>query len=167
MTKSLTTLALIAGVAAFSLPAVAANAEDLIVQYDQARLLTLEKPAANIIIGNPSIADVTMKSTKLLVITGKSFGVTNLMILDEADKVIYSSRLMVRADESKVVTLTKADANYTYACTPTCQPVIKIGDDKEYLQGMTKSVQSKMKLSAGSNETQQGGNNDPQGQTGN
>ena len=121
MTKSLTALALIAGAAAFFLTPAAAKAEDLVVQYDQARLLPLEKPAANIIIGNPSIADVTMKSTKLLVITGKSFGVTNLMILDEQDKVIYSSRLMVRADESKVVTLTKAEASYTFACTPTCQ----------------------------------------------
>ena len=167
MTKSLFTLAIAASAAAFSLAPAPAKAEDLVVQYDQARLLTLDKPAANIIIGNPSIADVTLKSTKLLVITGKSFGVTNLMILDEQDKVIYNTRLMVRADEAKVVTVTRGDSNFTYACVPMCEPTIKIGDDKEYLQGMTKSVQSKMKLSAGSNETQQGGNNDPLGQTGN
>ena len=167
MTKSLTTLVLLAGTAAFTTFAGPAKAADLIVQYDQARLLTLEQPAANIIVGNPSIADVTLKSTKLLVITGKSFGVTNLMILDEKDKVIYNSRLMVKADDSKIVTLTRADAKFTYACVPTCEPVIKVGDDKDFVQGILKSVQTKMKLSAGSTDPQQGGNNEPQPQPAN
>jgi hypothetical protein len=158
MTLSLTKLAIIAGISAVPLLATVAKADDLIVQYDQARLLQLDQPAANIIIGNPSIADVTLKSTKLLVITGKTFGVTNLMILNDEEKVIYSSRLMVRADESKVVTLSRADSQFTFACTPICQPVMKVGDDEKHLQGLATASQQKMKLSEGQPDSQQSGN---------
>jgi hypothetical protein len=158
MTLSLTKLALFAGLTALPLVATAAKAEDLVVQYDQARLLQLDQPAANIIIGNPSIADVTLKSTKLLIITGKTFGVTNLMILNDEEKVIYQSRLMVRADESKVVTLTRADSQFTFACTPICRPVVKVGDDEKHLQGLAAASQQKMKLSEGGQDNQQGGN---------
>ena len=129
MTMSLTKLAILAGFAALPLLAAEAKAEDLIVQYDQARLLTLDQPAANIIIGNPSIADVTLKSTKLLVITGKTFGVTNLMILNDEEKVIFNARLMVKSDESKVVTLTRGDLKNTFACVPTCQPCLLYTSD--------------------------------------
>jgi Pilus formation protein N terminal region len=158
MIKSLTKLAILAGFAALPLLATSAKAEDLVVQYDQARLLTLTQPAANIIVGNPSIADVTLKSTKLLVVTGKTFGVTNLMVLNDEEKVIYSSRVMVRADESKVVTLSRADAQFTYACTPICQPVLKVGDDEKHYQGLAVSAQQKMKLSEGGPDNQQSGN---------
>ena len=53
----------------------AAAAEDLIVKYDQSQLWRLERPIAEIIIGNPTIADVTIQSNDLLVVTGKSFGI--------------------------------------------------------------------------------------------
>lgn len=158
MTKSLTKRAIFAGFIALPLLAAGARAEDLVVQYDQARLLTLDQPAANIIIGNPSIADVTLKSTKLLVITGKTFGVTNLMILNDDDKVIYSSRLMVKADESKVVTLTRADDRFTYACTPRCEPVLKVGDEEKHYQGIAQSAQQKFKISEGGPDNTQAGN---------
>lgn len=158
MPKSVTRLAIIAGTAFLAMVGIAQAAEDLIVQYDQAQLLPLDQPAANIIIGNPSIADVTLKSTKLLVVTGKTFGVTNLMILNDDDKVIYSSRLLVRADDAKVVTLSRGDDRYTYACMPKCEPVLKVGDEGKFYQGIAQSAQQKMKLSEGGAEAQQGGN---------
>jgi len=166
MFKSLTKLAFAASIAAFPLcsgPASAAEmpSTDLVVQYDQAQLLMLDEPAANIIIGNPSIADVTLKSTKMLVVTGKTFGVTNLMILNEAEKVIKSVRVMVKSDESKVVTLTRGDAKNTFACVPVCQPVLKIGDEQKFYSETAAAAQQKMKLSEGQDNqaAQQGGNN--------
>jgi len=158
MIKSLTKLAFLLNIGVATFVAGQARAEDLVVQYDQARLLTLDQPAANIIIGNPSIADVTLKSTKLLVITGKTFGVTNLMILNEDDKVIYNTRLMVKADDSKVVTLTRGDAKFTYNCVPKCQPVLKVGDDAAFYKQTAEAMQQKMKISEGDNQAQQAGN---------
>jgi Flp pilus assembly secretin CpaC len=37
--------------------------------------------AAEVIIGNPTIADVSVQGGNLLVVTGKSFGVTNIISL--------------------------------------------------------------------------------------
>lgn len=158
MFKSLTKLAILFSIAVVPMAAGVAKAGDLIVQYDQARLLPLEQPAANIIIGNPSIADVTLKSTKLLIVTGKSFGVTNLMVLNDEDKVIYSTRVMVKADDSKVVTLISGSAKYTYACVPTCEPVLKVGDEEKFYSGVANAEQQKMKISEGGSTNPQAGN---------
>ena len=61
--------------------AMAAN-NGVAVLVDQATLVRLDRPAAEIVVGNPSIADVSVQSSKLLVITGKSFGETNLIVMD-------------------------------------------------------------------------------------
>lgn len=164
MIKSHSKLSLALSLAALSLAAAPALAEemkttDLIVQYDQARLLQLDQPAANIIIGNPSIADVTLKSTKLLVITGKTFGVTNLMILNDEEKVIYNARLMVKSDESKIVTLTRGDVKNTFACVPKCEPVLKVGDEQKFYTDLVGASTQKLKFSEGNEAAgQQAGN---------
>ena len=59
----------------------AARANDLIVKYDQSQLLRLPRPAAAIIIGNPTIADVSVQGGNLLVVTGQSYGITNIIHL--------------------------------------------------------------------------------------
>ncbi|MFO1173507.1 MAG: pilus assembly protein N-terminal domain-containing protein [Hyphomicrobiaceae bacterium] len=133
--------------ALFLAPGMAA-ADDLIVQYDQARLLRLPEPAANIIIGNPSVADVTLQSTQLLVVTGKTFGVTNLIILDKNDKIILNQRLMVKSDDQKVVSLQRGINTTTYSCVPKCEPVLKIGDEANHFSEVAKAGQQKMKFSA-------------------
>jgi hypothetical protein len=127
-----------------------AAAEDLVVQYDQARLLRLPEPAANIIVGNPSIADVTLQSTELLIITGKTFGVTNLIILDKNNKIILNQRLMVKSDDQKVVSLQRGISTTTYACVPKCEPVLKVGDEPNHFSEVAKAGQQKMKISADS-----------------
>jgi Flp pilus assembly secretin CpaC len=127
-----------------------AAAEDLIVQYDQARLLRLPEPAVNIIIGNPSIADVTLQSSELLIITGKTFGVTNLIILDKDNKIILNQRLMVKSDDQKVVSLQRGISTTTYACVPKCEPVLKVGDEPNHFSEVAKAGQQKMKFSADS-----------------
>jgi Flp pilus assembly secretin CpaC len=78
-------LPLLAGVAMLSIAGSSlaqTRAEDLVVNYDQSQLVKLPRPAAEIIIGNPSIADVTVQNGNLLVVTGKTFGITNMIVLD-------------------------------------------------------------------------------------
>ncbi len=132
-----------------ALLAAPTKADEFMVQYDQAKLVRLPEPAANIIIGNPSIADVTLQSSTLLVITGKTFGVTNLIVLNADDRIILSERLMVQADEQKVVSLNRGGSTTTYNCVPKCEPVIKIGDEANHYQGIVRSAEQKMKISEG------------------
>ena len=56
---------------------------------DYARLVRLPEGAQTLVIGNPLVADVNMvKGNQLLVITGKSFGTTNLIVLDRAGQQV-------------------------------------------------------------------------------
>lgn len=127
----------------------AARAEDLIVKYDQSQLWRLDRPVAEIIIGNPTIAEVTIQSSDLLVVTGKSFGITNIIALDADRKIVAERRIIVQRDQLKVVNLLKGSKRETYNCTPQCNPSITIGDDSQYFETIAKLSEQKMKLSSG------------------
>lgn len=150
LARSLTGAALATVVALGGLLAAApAKAEDFMVQYDQAKLLRLPEPGETVIVGNPSIADVQLQSNQLLVITGKTFGVTNLIVLNTAGNIILSQRLMVKADDQKVVSVSRGGATSTFNCAPKCEPVLKIGDESNYYSAIAKSAEQKMKISEG------------------
>lgn len=126
---------------------VAAN--DLIVKYDQSQLLPLRRPAAQIIIGNPSIVDVDIQHRDVLVVTGKTFGMTNLIVLDADRRIIEERRLFVQRDEYKVVNLQKGGKRESYSCAPQCNPSITIGDDSAYFDNVAKSSERKIRFSDG------------------
>ena len=61
-----------------------AAAETLTVVLDQAQIMQLPERVGTIIIGNPLIADVALQAGGNVVITGKGYGATNLIVLDRA-----------------------------------------------------------------------------------
>jgi len=138
-------------------PTAQAMAEDFLVQFDQARLLRLARPAQDIIVGNPSIADVAIQGKKLLVVTGKSFGVTNLIVLDADGSVIINRKMIVQGDDRKYVNLQKGDTRQSYNCFPTCQAALVIGDRSEYGDAVSKAIQQKSAIATG-DSTGPGGN---------
>ena len=105
----------------------AADAADLVVRYDQSQLIRLPRPAAEVIIGNPSIADVAIQGGNLLAVTGKSFGVTNIIALDAQRNVIQDQRVVVDHDDLRTLSLYKGTKRESYTCTPDCSPTITIG----------------------------------------
>jgi Flp pilus assembly secretin CpaC len=137
-------LVLVAAAAAWA-PAV--QAEDLIVKYDQSQLLRLPRPASEIIIGNPAIADISIQTGNLLVVTGKTFGITNIIVLDAERNVIWDERVLVRRDEAKVVNLQRGSQRQSYNCTPQCNPQIVIGDEQAYFDNVAKASAAKIGFS--------------------
>ena len=144
-------LPLLAGAAmlavAASCPGEARAAEDLIVNYDQSQLVKLPRPAAELIIGNPAIADVTVQNGSLLVVTGKTFGITNLIVLDAQRNVIQEQRILVKRDEAKVVNLNRGTLRQSYNCTPQCNPSIVVGDEDAFFDSVSKASEKKMNFS--------------------
>jgi Flp pilus assembly secretin CpaC len=155
--RSSSRAALLAGLTLFAgiaLAATQARASDLVVKYDQSQLLRLPRPAAEIIIGNPAIADVSIQTGNLLVITGKSFGITNIIALDAERNVIQDQRVMVRRDEAGVVNLMKGSSRSTYNCAAVggagsqqCNPSIMVGDDLTYFQQVRQASEAKIQFS--------------------
>ena len=148
-------VAAIAAVSALAAAPARAADDDIIVKYDQSQLLRLKWPAAEIIVGNPSIADVSVQSGNLLVITGKSFGVTNIITLDADRNVIQDQRVVVDQDDRRTVSVYRGPLRQTFTCAPVCTPALVIGDDPKFFDAVTRMAQTKTGGSAPVNQTPQ------------
>ena len=114
------------------------------------RLVRLDRPAAEIVVGNPSIADVSVQSGKTLVVTGKSFGETNLIVMDADGKVVVNRRLIVQEPRNGFVTLYKGATRFTLHCAPHCTPPLVIGDEKDYFKIIGEQIKTKQSISQSS-----------------
>ena len=108
------------------------RSEDLIVRFDQSQLIKLPRQISEVIVGNPSIADISVHSGNTLVVTGKGFGLTNLIVLDSERNVITEQRVMVQRDEYKTVNVTRGVSRQTLNCAPNCNPTVTVGDDASF-----------------------------------
>lgn len=126
--------AVLAGLALANAPATAqqAKSETVLVTVDQAKVVRLPERAQTVIVGNPGIADVTVQKNGVMVVTGKSFGVTNLIALDAGGTLLAESLVRVRADSESILTVQRGLERESYSCTPTCQPTVQLGDANRY-----------------------------------
>ena len=134
-----------------------ANASDLVIKYDQSQIIRLPTPVSEIIIGNPSIADVSVQSNKMLVVTGKSFGITNIIALDAQKNIIQDQRIVVQRDQSKIVNVQLGGVRRSYNCSSQCNPTITVGDDDKFLQQVAASSKLKIGLSEAQSNERAGG----------
>ncbi|HWJ88791.1 MAG TPA: pilus assembly protein N-terminal domain-containing protein [Pelagibacterium sp.] len=122
-------------------PAVAQDQDTITVTVNanMARVLRINAPAATVIIGNPAVADVTIQDPQTLILTGKSFGRTNMIILDANGDPIADTVVEVAQLKSDTVTVFMGAQRTSVACAPSCQPVIMLGDDPNYTSGVITS----------------------------
>ncbi|WP_208978028.1 pilus assembly protein N-terminal domain-containing protein [Labrenzia sp. 011] len=99
------------------------------VTVDRAKVFRIEDGASAVIVGNPFIADVAMFDKNTVVITGKSYGTTNLVILDKDNKPIVDEDITVRASERDVVSVYRKAERVTLSCHPMCEPTLRLGDN--------------------------------------
>ena len=105
--------------------------ETLTVVLDQAQVMPLPERVGTIIIGNPLIADVALQAGGTMVITGKGYGSTNLIVLDRAGATLMSTTIQVVGPRDAVVVYRGADRE-SYSCAPTCERRITLGDAPPY-----------------------------------
>ena len=110
-------------------PAFAQSGAPINVSVNMARVLRISAPAATVIVGNPGIADVTIQDPMTLILTGKSYGQTNLIVLDSMGEPIADTLLEVVQMQAGTTTVYQGLARTTVSCAPVCQPVIMMGDD--------------------------------------
>ena len=85
------------GALAAMMPSIAANAADTIdVVLDQAQIVRLPDRVGTVVIGNPLIADVTVQSGGLMVVTGKGYGRTSVVALDDHGGVLLQKVIQVQ-----------------------------------------------------------------------
>jgi Flp pilus assembly secretin CpaC len=117
---------------AIAIPAFASAAETLNVSVDQATLTKLPERVSTIIIGNPLIADVTIQSGGVMIVTGKGFGATNIVALDRAGSVLMEKTVVVHGPRDDVVVVYRGIQRETYSCQPDCERRITLGDTPDF-----------------------------------
>jgi hypothetical protein len=104
----------------------------LTVMIDHAKVVKLPERTQTVIVGNPIIADVTVQRNGIMVVTGKSYGVTNLIALDGTGILLSESLISVQAPTESLVTVQRGLERESYSCTPSCQPSLLLGDATKY-----------------------------------
>jgi hypothetical protein len=112
----------------------AAALDSIVVQTDRAQVLKLPPKATTIVIGNPMIADVTVQKNGSMVVTGKSYGTTNLIAQDSTGAVIGESLIRVEAANEGTMIVQRGMDRESYSCTPNCQPTLSMGDVQKYFE---------------------------------
>jgi hypothetical protein len=125
-----------------------ALADTVSVVLDQAKLMRLPDRVSTIIIGNPAIADGTLQSGGLLVVTGKGYGTTNMMVLDSKGTVIAEHTITVTAPTSGLTVFRGADRE-TLSCAPNCQRTLVPGDAQGVFESVVSQNGTRNGLSAG------------------
>jgi len=102
---------------------LSARAEDrLDVTWRQARVVRLAKPATSVIVGDPTVADVTLDDPNTLVVFGKAPGETNIVVLSGSQEMLFDWPLVVSpTNEGHVTVLDAATApapvEVLYSCS--------------------------------------------------
>ena len=118
---------------AIALGATPAQADNLTVNVDEARIMKLPARVATIVIGNPLIADATLQSGGILVVTGKGFGATNLLALDRSGQVVMDKTVQVLGPSGgDLVIVFKGVERESYSCAPDCERRLTLGDSPAY-----------------------------------
>lgn len=124
----LVALALCVPLALMAASSIAHASDPLAIKMDRAKVMRISRPAATVVVGNPAIADATIQDRQTLIITGRSFGTTNLIVLDETGEPIADELVTVSASDDQMVTVYSGADRRSYSCAPDCQPVLTLGD---------------------------------------
>ncbi|MFN3545974.1 MAG: pilus assembly protein N-terminal domain-containing protein [Mesorhizobium sp.] len=118
-------------VAAACLAAVAtvgapAHAESGIrILMNEAKIVKLARPADTIVVGNPDIADASVQDATTIILTGKGFGVTNLVVMDQTGAPIVDEQIFVSRQDARSVRIYRRSEVQTLSCTPFCEGAYK------------------------------------------
>jgi Flp pilus assembly secretin CpaC len=113
------------------IPQAAAN-DPVIVHLDEAKIMRLPERTVTLVVGNPLIADVAVQPGGIMVITGKSYGATNLVALDRSGTTLMEHSLQVQGPRERVVFVHRGVDRESYSCTPNCERRIMLGDTPAY-----------------------------------
>lgn len=99
----------------------AGAAQPIMVYMNHARILRLSQPVERVIIGNSNIADVTVADPRTIVLTGKEYGTTNLVLLGHDGNAIVDKDILVSTDEAHTIRVYRQTQRSVLSCGPNCE----------------------------------------------
>ena len=145
--SSLLALSFLAVSLSASVSASASDRDDanaaLKIIIDRAKVVRIAKPADTIIVGNPSIVDATIQDSRTIVLTGRNFGVTNMIILDADGDAIVDETIVVQGHETNTVRIYRQAIRETLACSPVCENTLTVGDEATKFEAMDEQIKAR------------------------
>ena len=112
----------------------AALAEALAVPIDQGLRVSLPPGTQSVLIGNPEVADISVLDSHNAVIMGRTYGVTNLMVIDARGRTLVDRQVVVSSAEINRVTVYRGSLTgphtENYACSPRCERTPMPGENQ-------------------------------------
>jgi hypothetical protein len=112
---------------ALAWPAIAGAAPVRVV-LDQAKIIRLPERVATIVVGNPAIADISVQPGGIMVLTGRGYGTTNILVLDRSGQVLMEQDIQVGGPSDNVVVVYRGVDRESYSCAPRCERRFTLGD---------------------------------------
>lgn len=124
-----TVIAMIAGCSSL-LCVTPSNAAEYAVEINKTQIMRLPAPAASVVIGNPQIADITVHSSDTLLLNGRGYGETNIIVFDQFGRTVLNTDVQVTppTSDSSIRVNFIGKGQETYSCTPHCSPSPIHGD---------------------------------------
>jgi hypothetical protein len=115
---------------------------------DQVRVLTFKRPFKSVSVGNALVADATIIDETHLFITGREFGTTNIVAVDDEGNLVGDEMITVTTQQGDMVTLTRGSVWYTLTCNfGRCDVKPTPGDDVAKYEDDAKAISTREKQS--------------------
>jgi hypothetical protein len=108
-----------------ALPSVAAPA--LTVAVDHVARLSVSRPAGSVIVGNPAVADVTVVDPRTVYVSGRNYGISEVVVLDEIGRTVWQGDVVVTAPTQGEVSIYRGSQVTEMACSGLCAPTLRSG----------------------------------------
>ncbi len=124
------TLMLAAVLAAVSAAGVAAAAAGgIVVDLNGSVRVPLAGTAANVVIANPTVVDVAMIDAHSVVVIGKAYGATEILVTDRTGHTLMDRRVAVVGAEQSRVTVFRGPTAVEFDCTTRCHDLSGTQDE--------------------------------------
>jgi putative type II/III system pilus formation protein len=150
-------LAVFAVLAAVAAHGTLAMADTFTVVLDQAKVLKVPDHTTTVVVGNPLIADIAIQSGGVMVVTGKGYGVTNLLALDTRGNTLMEQSIEVQGPNEHIVIVHRGIERESYSCTPKCERRITLGDSPAFFDATLLQTGRRDGLAQGAGNTPSSG----------
>jgi Flp pilus assembly secretin CpaC len=126
-----------------------AHALPVIVPLNHATRVNLRGVAASVVVGNPSIASVTVVDTHTVYIMGRGPGSTNVAILDRSGRTLFTDDVTVTASGAHL-SLFRGEKRVQVSCSYGCEELNDAQPQPNTSLGVAPSNAGRAPMSVGS-----------------
>lgn len=121
----------------------------IMIDIDFMEAFKLQNPASQIVIGNPIIADITVRDEQSIFISGKSPGRTHMLVYGHDGEIVERYILVVRDPDIYLTVYQGAENKAHFDCEPLCQRVLRIEDSASQAADQSGKISAQIGLSEG------------------